>query len=226
MAAAIGEDVCKALIGLHAFTGCDTVSAFAGKGKAKAFQLLKSEDYVRVAFNQLGQTWELPQDLFTELEKFTCQLYSSGTTKVNEARYNLFCSKNGELESHQLPPCQDCLRKHTLRANYQAGIWSRSLESNPAVPSPVGMGWKMEEANHGEELQFDWMEGRPAPEAVLDLLACRCTRSCKLLNCICLLNGLKCTDMCTLKDCNNESVEEVEVNIADYSDEEDDDDDY
>ena len=118
LAAAIGEDVCKALIGLHAFTGCDTVSAFAGKGKAKAFKLLKSEDYVRVAFNQLGQTWELPQDLFTELEKFTCQLYSSGTNKVNEARYNLFCSKNGELESHQLAPCQDCLRKHTLRANY------------------------------------------------------------------------------------------------------------
>ena len=84
----------------------------------------------------------------------------------------------------------------------------------------------MEEANHGEELQFDWMEGRPAPEAVLDLLACRCTRSCKLPNCVCLVNGLKCTDMCTLKDCNNESVEEVEVNIADYSDEEDDDDDY
>ena len=30
----------KALIGLHAITGCDTVFAFSGKGKRKAIQLL------------------------------------------------------------------------------------------------------------------------------------------------------------------------------------------
>ena len=30
--ASLGEEVCKALLGLHAFTGCDSVSAFAGKG--------------------------------------------------------------------------------------------------------------------------------------------------------------------------------------------------
>ena len=34
--AAIGEDVCRPLVGLHSFTGCDTVGAFAGKGKLGA----------------------------------------------------------------------------------------------------------------------------------------------------------------------------------------------
>ena len=29
------DDLCKALLGFHAFTGCDTVSSFAGKGKSK-----------------------------------------------------------------------------------------------------------------------------------------------------------------------------------------------
>jgi len=29
----VGTDICTALIGLHAFTGCDSVSAFAGKFK-------------------------------------------------------------------------------------------------------------------------------------------------------------------------------------------------
>ena len=44
--ATLGTDVCKALIGMHAYTGCDTVSAFAGKGKAKALKLLtKSKLY-------------------------------------------------------------------------------------------------------------------------------------------------------------------------------------
>lgn len=133
--------------------------------------------------------------LHTDLERFTYQLYSSGASQVNQARYNLFCSKNGGLESHQLPPSQECLLKHTARANFQAGIWRRSLESNLLIPSPVGMGWKLEEVNNREEQQFDWMEGRPAPEAVLELLACRYARSCKLPNCVCLTNGLKCTDM-------------------------------
>ena len=36
VAATIGTDVCMALIGMHVYTGCDTVSAFTGKGKANA----------------------------------------------------------------------------------------------------------------------------------------------------------------------------------------------
>ena len=32
---------CAALPGLHAFTGCDSVSAFAGKGKGKCYNLLR-----------------------------------------------------------------------------------------------------------------------------------------------------------------------------------------
>ena len=34
------QDFLKSLIGLHTITGCDTVSAFAGKGKAKVLKLL------------------------------------------------------------------------------------------------------------------------------------------------------------------------------------------
>ena len=38
--------MCQALIGMHAFTGCDTANAFAGKGKIKALKMLThNEDY-------------------------------------------------------------------------------------------------------------------------------------------------------------------------------------
>ena len=40
VAASVGVYVCRALIGMHAYTGCDTVSALAGKGKASALKLL------------------------------------------------------------------------------------------------------------------------------------------------------------------------------------------
>ena len=57
----------------------------------------------------------------------TCSFYSSGANArdVNDLRYNLFFAKNGEIESYQLPPCKDCLRKHTTGANYQACIIKR-----------------------------------------------------------------------------------------------------
>ena len=36
------QEVCNALLGLHAFTGCDSVSAFLGKGKKKALQIVQN----------------------------------------------------------------------------------------------------------------------------------------------------------------------------------------
>ena len=35
VAASLGSKVCKGVLGMHAFAGCDTVSAFAGRGKAQ-----------------------------------------------------------------------------------------------------------------------------------------------------------------------------------------------
>ena len=73
---------------------------------------------------------------------FTCFMYSSnpGTSDVNDLQYRLFCTKKGDLDSNQLPPCVDTLRKHCDWANYQAAIWHRSLPSCPEIPSLVGHG--------------------------------------------------------------------------------------
>ena len=49
----------------------------------------------------------------------------------------LFCAKQGKVDSNQLLSCAYCLRIHSLRANYQAVIRGRSLQSCPQVPSPV-----------------------------------------------------------------------------------------
>ena len=41
VAAAVGHDICSALPVVHSFTGCDTVSAFGGKGKVSALKLMQ-----------------------------------------------------------------------------------------------------------------------------------------------------------------------------------------
>ena len=101
----------------------------------------------------------------SKLEAYTSLLYAPKTssTKINDLRYHLFCAKKGEIESHQLPPCRNCLEKHALRANNQAGIWRRCLEQNPQVPSPVGRGWKIEKEGADNQLVVHWMDGQPAP---------------------------------------------------------------
>ena len=47
------------------------------------------------------------------------------------------------------------------------------------------------------------MTGIPAPNIVLSLTHCRCTRSCKPSDCTCFLNGLRCTAACKLQSCSN-----------------------
>ena len=67
VAGALGQNVCCALPGIHSFTGCDTVSAFGGKGKINALKLIqKNKKYQEV-----------------------------------------------EVESGQLPPCEDCFFMHS-----------------------------------------------------------------------------------------------------------------
>lgn len=218
-----GSELCRSLPGLHAFTGCDSVSAFAGKGKLAALKIIKRKKSFQNLFQQIGMQWELTDELFAKLQEFTCMMYSStpGTSDVNELRYRLFCAKKGKLDSNQLPPCADCLKKHSLRANYQAAIWRRSLQNCPQVPSPIGHGWVQEDG----KLVIKWMNGEPAPTAVLEFLSCSCARSCKPPNCTCLTNGLKCTDMCRLRDCDNRAEEEVLDDDDELSDEEEDEED-
>ncbi|KAL8594843.1 hypothetical protein ACOMHN_016084 [Nucella lapillus] len=228
VASSLGPSVCTALLGLHAYTGCDSVSSFAGKGKVAALKMLKSNENVQQAFSDLGKDWELSGEFFEKLEQFTCKLYApkQPTTGVNELRYQLFCAKNGDIESHQLPPCQDCLWKHAQRANYQAGLWRRCLENDPQAPDPVGSGWTVERVDGKDILAIDWMNVQPAPDAVLELLACSCRKECTTEVCVCLMNGLKCTDMCKLQTCDNQPpIDDTADTAATLADENDDDDD-
>ena len=68
---------------------------------------------------------------------------------------------------------------HALHANYQDAIWRQRLQSHFSVPSPKSYGWT---ADKDDQLVIEWMCGSPAPDAVLQLLSCKCLRVCKLLS--------------------------------------------
>ena len=197
----LGKDICSALIELHAWTGCDTVGSFAGQGKIKAFRLMRNSEKYKMAFQSLGCEWKLTEKLFQTIQEFTCILYERKTciAKVNYLRYGMFRARKGDVTSGQLPPCEDALRQHTCRANYQSAIWRRSLENQPYIPRPFdGHGWNQTDSG----LAITWYIGDAAPSVVLSLLVCKCPRSCGS-DCPCVQNSLKCTPACKLQSCSN-----------------------
>lgn len=113
--------------------------------------------------------------------------------------------KQGQVDSAQLPPCEDCLNQHNKRANYQAAILKRCLDNFSEIPQTEGHGWMLDEDG---TLNIKWMTGAPAPEAVLELLSCSCIKSCKLPSCTCIVNNFNCTNTCRLSNCKNTEQEE------------------
>ena len=73
----------RSLIGLYSLTGCDTVAAFAGKGKYKALQLtLSIASYVR-ALLEIGANLVLTEETMVTVEAFVCQLYGKKCVSVD-----------------------------------------------------------------------------------------------------------------------------------------------
>jgi len=128
---------------------------------------------------------------------------------------SLFCAEQDKVNSTQLPPSVDYLRMHSLRANYQAAIWRRSLQRCPQFPWTVGHGWVEEDDN----LSIKWMSEEPAPAVLLEVLSCSCAKSCKLPTSACLTNGLKWSSMCRLRDFKNRA-EDKEILDDECSDDE------
>ena len=86
------------------------------------------------------------------------------------------------------------------------------------MPDPTKWGW----IDNDGKLAIHWMRSPPAPGDVLELLACKCVRYCKLLPCTCMANGLACTDMCKLQSCSNQKQQEDEDDIVELGGTDDD----
>ena len=88
------EVVMKSLIGFHSFTGCDTISLFAGRGKVKPLKVLLCDIKYIQTFAQPGESTELdPADLQI-IQSFVCHMYGyKGTDSVDEVRYKIYFRK-------------------------------------------------------------------------------------------------------------------------------------
>ena len=144
----------------------------------------------------------IPTGTILGLEAFTCQLYEKKSyDSVNEVRifikdnhklinyafilfqvwYQLFCSRSAQAS--QLPPSNDALKQHILRANYQAAVWRRALIVQSDILNPHNHGWIHMQTNNGLRLHH-WMEKLLAPRAV-EMVSCNCKTGCTSPRCSC-----------------------------------------
>ena len=91
-----GHDLCSALLGLHAFTGCDSNSSFMRKGKINPIKIMKKDNSFIQAFKRLGTSEDVNESDIDTFERFTCKLYGSKkkVEDLNTLRYTRFMSKN------------------------------------------------------------------------------------------------------------------------------------
>ena len=195
---ALGGSKVDALPGLHAFSGADITGSFAGKGKLSFWKAFKDADDDCIgALASLGRTQYPPQDTCLGLERFLCTVYRFDTTikKVEEMRWWLFAKK--QVQAENLPPTQAALHQAILRAHYQTMVWVKATIPRPEIPSPSEYGWTLEAEQWVPVMTLQ----NPAPQAVLSLVKCACSKSkCQSQRCSCRKAGLSCTDICGCSD--------------------------
>ena len=185
----------SALPFFHAFTGCDTTSAFRGKGKKSAWQVWEVFPDVTEVFSRLSSMPDSVTDNDMEmLEAFVCIMYDRATCtfEVNDARFELFARKQRVFDA--IPPTRDALLQHIKRSVYQGGhVWGQVLACRQALPSPADWGW----TNDSGVWKPKWTLLPSVTSSCRELLKCGCKKSNCVGNCKCYRSGLSCTGLCT-----------------------------
>lgn len=109
---------------------------------------------------------------------------------MSAEKYLLFTKKDLQLEN--LPPTEDALHKHILRAVYQGGyVWGQIIAPQQQLPCPADWGW----SNQNGYWEPIWTSLPAASAACLELIRCCCKTKCAG-RCNCIKRNLKCTDLC------------------------------
>ena len=182
IAAGVGPLMCKLLPAFHALTGCDSTSALSRVGKKKAWRITVNSKVHQQHLVCVGQSSDVDSVIARKVETFICSLYNASNripTSADEARYQLFCQK--AQSNLQLPPTSDSLLQHIKRANYQAYVWRKALVPRQDLPTPAGNGRTIQ----GNSL-FPQLITKPlAPESILELVNCQCSKSSCTQKCSC-----------------------------------------
>lgn len=186
---------------IHAFTGCDTTSAFFARSKTKFAKICESRTDVQNAAEVFKRVDVNLDDLFQAGIKCVLALYGAKKEEadLNVFRYNTFIKsvgQNSTVKLASLPPTANAAMDHIKRVYLQMQSWMDNK-----LP-PENWGWKK---NNENLLMPVTMTQRPAPDNLLEMIFCGCKTGCGAAW-GCRKAGLFCTIACAVcsgQDCTN-----------------------
>ena len=162
------------------------VSQFTGIGKRTAWKVFQQCPHL---LHNFGED-EVPSPaILSSAEQFVCKLYDPKTTStlIHEVHCALFRKVKANVDT--LPPTQDALSLHLMRAHYQTKVWKQSIVTHPQFPSPTSCGWHMKDGMLVPQLLTK------EPVQCLELTICGCRESgsqCSTRQCRCRRSGIFC----------------------------------
>ena len=188
IATSLGAEKAQALPMFHAFTGCDTVSLFAGKGKKTAFNTLRSFNAATEVFARLvTRPTSLDNVCMAVLESYVVLMYD-------------YCGFNQEAHVHVK---SQIYRRHSTNQSCTAAacktsnilgwhVWGQAQVRDPDLPSPEFWGWSKNPTRGWEPM---WTLLPEAAVSCSEVLRCGCKKGCRGL-CKCVKANLMCTSLC------------------------------
>ena len=174
------SDKCGQLPGMHALSGCGTVSYPYGKGKKSALKVLMNNDIDGLQ----DVLWEpdISQgQLKANAGAFFLALYGpKKTDSLNSARYKMYMSRKKPPPLKKLPPplkklpTDNNLQLHVLRAHLQMMLWKAADQRHPPVDARGirRFGWDVKEFG----VVTPSVSNAPvAPQGLLDVVSCSCS---------------------------------------------------
>ncbi|KYM93404.1 hypothetical protein ALC62_15994 [Cyphomyrmex costatus] len=181
----------KYILFLHAFTGCDTTSAFFNHGKNTFIKKFENNKTLHIMADIFYKKNSSNEDIFDAGEQCTLILYGASKSDNNLNKYRYKCFVRGVCKRRKmslafLPPTDDAARQHFKRVYFQVQQWLGEGETLSAND----WGWIEKDYLHPIS-----MTKSPAPEKLLRTLFCSCKSGCEN-NCGCKKTGLYCSNAC------------------------------
>ena len=161
----IGQEICDAILLIHALLGCDTTSRLYSIEKSVALQKFKRENRFKTSFSSPSSTKE---EIIAAGEKLLLLVYSEkGDVTLDKLRLTRFCEKVAasmkvvSLES--LPPTSAAASFHSLHVYHQVQVWKGREDLDPEL-----RGWVVK----GSKLFPVYMSKPPVPARLLKPFRC------------------------------------------------------
>ena len=186
----LGVELSNSLAGFHAYTGCDQIPSFAGKGKLNPLKILKNNKSYQKAFAALGSSEIIPDETLQQIEKYTCELYKitkhtdeKMNPEVDDARFQLFASKYEPkkktkailqvkgIDGSSLPPCKSAFIQQVRRANCVSSVWNVAHSFKSKMFPAETNGWILKSNPNGNsQYAINWFEGEMMPKKLEEII--------------------------------------------------------